>query len=319
MSTFLLSRTAENLGIRRVRGKYVISTMPTKWIFGKANTLLECDKCMRDATWRGVLIGPCISCSVVYHGVPNGFPEKASSDAMPMGGSPFYGDGLGFYIKQVCDKIDELLASNDPELANIPSRAQPINHNDAYSFYGLASLGNYTSDSIQICESEDAIEIMCARYKCASPALRRWTSITSCITNLSSVFDPFSVDFFKKCEKMEKKWIKNSSASTQEEVEEANMQRKRARLHDCYYCGNRGVTMLCGKCKTMRYCSVACQYRDWTKGGAYTCANEQPSDPHKASCEYLAELQKEQREYETMSGLEMGDDVVSDNDEINLD
>ena len=300
--------TAENITIHKVRGKYVISSMPTEWIFGQENTLLECHKCMQDATWRGVLIGPCVDCSVIYQGAPVGFFEKEYAHAMPAGSSaaPF-----GFYSgygRDVCRQIDALM----PEDLHIPPVAYPVKHDDAYSFYGIAELGNYTADTSYLLESVYGQDIINRRYKCDSSddGDERWFSITSLWGKLAEEFDQHSLPFYKKCEKMEKAWTQCVSATTQAEVDSEMAQKKidKNKMHDCHYCGNMAVTMLCGACKAVRYCSVACQHRDWTKGGAYMCSDGQPSDPHKANCAYLTGIRTAQAEYEAMMRIAVEDE-----------
>jgi MYND finger len=294
-----LLNTTDNITIRYVRGKYVISTMQeADLVFGQANTLLECPTCMRDATWRGVLIGPCEACSYIYDGYDIGFPEKKYPHSMPCGSiaAPF-----GFYCgvgREVCRKIDALLAEGIDHI--IPPNAQHIKHEDAYSFYGAASL---CMDITLMIESLWGTHNIGLRYNCECDS-RRLTSIIRVMSELSSEFDT-SLEFYKKCEKMEKEWIECSDAITQEEVDSEmsrkKMVDKKTNTHECHYCGNIEKTMLCGECKSVRYCSVACQHRDWTKGGAYTCANGEPSDPHKASCAYLTGLRKNQENYEKMN------------------
>jgi len=292
-----LLNTTDNLQIKQVRGKYVISTMPKEWEFGQANTLLECPMCMRDATWRGVLIGPCDACSELYNDVAGiGFPEKEYSHAMPGGSAsaPFgYFCGFG---REVCRKINELLLEVDA----IPVNAQHIKHADAYSFYGAASM--YES----IIESSWATHNIGLRYNCDCDSMRL-SSILRVLSTLAEEFD-MSADFYEHCEKMEKEWTECKHAGTQEDVD-AEIARKeldrKKHMHECHYCGNIRETLLCGGCKSIRYCSVACQHRDWKMGGAYSCADGEPSSPHKECCAYLARLRSEQKAFEKSSAKPM--------------
>ena len=284
-----LLNTTDNLQIKQVRGKYVISTMPKEWEFGQANTLLECHTCMRDATWRGVLIGPCDACSAVYNDVAGiGFPEKEYSHAMPSGSAsaPFgYLCGFG---REVCRKINELLLEADV----IPVNAPHIKHADAYSFYGAASM--YSA----IIESSWAMHNIGLRYNCDCDSIRL-NSILRVLSTLAEEFDT-SVDFYEHCEKMEKEWTECTHAATQEDVD-AEIARKELdsiHMHECHYCGNIAETLLCGGCKSIRYCSVACQHRDWKMGGAYSCADGESSSPHKECCAYLARLRSGQKAFE---------------------
>ena len=80
-----LLSSVNDLTLKKVRGKYVISTMPAYKFFGSPGTLLECQDCMDNATWRGVLIGACQECQQKYsgEGILIGFDEKVYIDAMP--------------------------------------------------------------------------------------------------------------------------------------------------------------------------------------------------------------------------------------------
>ena len=314
-------RSAVDLEIRQVRGKYVISSMPNEWIFGKANTFLECQKCMTNATWRGVLIGACEECLGFYDAETLlGFSEKPTEDAMPgrSTSAPF-----GFYRATshlVCQKIDELM-DVDSSLANIPSKSKAINHEEAYSLYGLASFKKNSENISLLLDSPYGLKTLSQRYKCAREEVfigeylktdPRWYSITCLLGTLSDEFNPHSKTFYKKCEKMEKEWIQCEFATTQEQVDvemgqqkekEKEKEKKNETLYECHYCGIKGTkkeVLRCGSCKGVRYCSVACQSRDWTKGGAYMCDNGVPSDPHKACCPYLTTLRLDQEKYDQM-------------------
>jgi hypothetical protein len=315
MSTQELLMSAENIKIIQVRGKYVISSIPREQIFGKENTLLECYKCMRDATWRGVFIGPCADCSEQYDGgVVTGFFEKEYPHSMPGGsGSAPFGFYCG-YGREVCRKIDQLIESN-PTLDLIPLDPPPIAHDYAYSFYGVAALGNYTDDIHSLLSSVWGQENINRRYNCDSSsdddANPRWVSITKLWSQLEEEFDPHSRDFFKKCERMEKEWIECTMATTQAEVDFEMAEKKigkHKKMDECHYCRKVAVVKACGVCKSVRYCSIGCQHRDWTKGGAYICFGGQPSDPHKASCGYLAGLRKEQEEFDNRMGMDQDTD-----------
>ena len=313
MSVQPLLRSAEYITIIQVRGKYVISSIPQEQIFGRENTLLECYKCMRDATWRGVLVGPCVECATLYEGYATGFFEKEYPHSMPCGSSsaPF-----GFYCglgREVCRQIDALMERN-PALANIPLDPPPIAHDYAYSFYGVAALGNYTNDTHSLLDSKWGQGNINRRYSCDSSTGDdespdpRWMSITTLWSQLQYEFDPHSRDFFKKCERMEKEWTECIMATTQAEVDSEMAQKKvrkhQQRIDECYFCRKVTAVKACGGCKAVRYCSIGCQHRDWTIGGAYICAGGQLSDPHKTQCGYLAGLRKQQEEYRNRMDIE---------------
>lgn len=288
----------DDLYIKKVRGKYVISSMPDEMVFGIPGTLLECQKCMDNASWRGVLIGACQECEIKYSGLSIGFDEKESPEARPdySSAKPF-GFDCG-YARKVCDKIDEIFAQN--EALCIPQKPRAIKSEDVYSFYGLASLqlNDYT-----LLYQGYSCDAFYERYNlpCLESYETRHDAIAEAIHVLRCNFDPFSKEFFNKCEKMEKKWIMCPEATSQEEVDEKMRKEKekiKKPMRECHYCGDIKETKKCGQCKSVRYCSVACQSRDWYKGGAYACLNGEVSSPHKESCEYLRGLRLEQEEYE---------------------
>ncbi len=304
-SEMLLSST-DDLYIKEVRGKYVISSIPDAMVFGIPGTLLECQQCMDNASWRGVLLGACQECQQKYsgEGILIGFDEKVHDDAMPgySNAAPF-----GFYCgyaPNVCDKIDKIL--EQVEDSRIPSEPRAIKHQDVYSFYGLASLN---VDDFPLIYEEYSCEAFYDRYNIQSDDTedKRHDAIVDTIDVLRYKFDPFSKEFFNKCEKMEKEWIMCPDATTQEEVfialgkeqeQEKEEKDKNVLEKQCHYCGDIKPLKKCGKCKSIRYCSVACQSRDWSKGGAYACLDGEVSSPHKESCDYLLRLHMEQRRYE---------------------
>ncbi len=295
-SEMLLSST-DDLYIKEVRGKYVISSIPDAMVFGIPGTLLECQQCMDNASWRGVLLGACQECQQKYsgEGILIGFDEKVHDDAMPgySNAAPF-----GFYCgyaRKVCDKIDKIL--KQVEDSRIPSEPRAIKHQDVYSFYGLASLN---VDDFPLIYDEYSCDAFYSRYNITEDDEdRRHDAIVDTIDVLRYKFEPFSKEFFNKCEKMEKEWIMCPEATTREEVDEIlGKEKVKKTMHECHFCGDIKETKKCGKCKSIRYCSVACQSRDWSKGGAYACLDGEVSSPHKESCEYLRSLRLRQEQYE---------------------
>ena len=283
----LLSST-DGLTIKKVRGKYVISTMPTYKFFGIPGTLLECQDCMDDATWRGVLIGACQDCQQKYsgEGILIGFDEKVEADAMPgySNAAPFgFYSGFAF---DVCFKINELLAAEN--IAVPLGKPRALETDDAYSFYGLSSLSN--EEFCILLDTPTAYNLFADRYY-APTAIVRFASI-DVINKLRTTFDPFSKTFYTKCKKMETEWTKLNA------LEEKEREKEKEHLHPCHYCGDIKETGKCAQCQSVRYCSVACQNRDWSQGGAYDCHGGKVSSPHKEVCEYLMGLRLRQEQYE---------------------
>jgi hypothetical protein len=306
-SETLLSST-DDFYIKEVRGKYVISSMPSTLVFGIPGTLLECQQCMDNASWRGVLLGACQECALQYterdvgngyvYDVGNGYGVK-DPEAMPCDprAKPF-----GFYRGFACDiciKIDRIL--KQVEDSRIPSEPRAIKHQDAYSFYGLASL---EIDDFNLIYQGYSYDVFHERYNIECEG--RHNAIVRAIDSLRDAFDPFSPEFYGKCEKMEKEWMMCPEATTQEEVfiamgEEKEKEEKDKNVLEkqCHYCGDIKPLKKCGKCKCIRYCSVACRSRDWSKGGAYACqSGGMVSSPHKESCDYLLSLRLDQEQYE---------------------
>ena len=291
----MLSST-DDLYIKEVRGKYVISSIPDAMVFGIPGTLLECQNCMDNASRKGVLIGACQECELIYSGLSIGFDEKVHDEAMPGSSSakPF-----GFYrgfAYDVCVKISKIL--EQVEDSRIPSEPRAIKKEDVYSFYGLASLE--VDDFNLIYQGYAYVEFHEFHERYNIQREGRHDAIVHAIDSLRDAFDPFSKEFYNKCEKMEKEWIMCPDAKSQEEVLEA-MGKEKDKIvleKQCHYCGDIKPLKKCGKCKSIRYCSVACQSKDWSKGGAYACLNGEVSSPHKESCEYLRSLRQGQEQYE---------------------
>lgn len=249
----LLSDTSD-LRIIKMRGIFVINTIPSSCIFGIKDTIVECEKCMRNASWRGVLIGACDDCSYLYHGLGGlGFPEKEFPHDIPGGTSsaPF-----GFYCGyalNVCIRIDQLMERYDPLVASIPNEPKSVCHDYAYSFYGIASLGENIS---LLMMSERAIKYLCERYHFKSEYRdKRCGSILNILTNLSAEFEPLSPAFFHKCEKLEKEWTFCKSAMTQQEVDEQMVEKQRKREEKENKCLNATFAVI--KAIVLQYYYVA--------------------------------------------------------------
>ena len=304
----LLSST-DDLFIKKVRGKYVISSMPDKLVFGIPGTLLECQNCMDNASWRGVLIGACQECEFKYSGLLIGFDVKDSLQDRPgCSSAKTFGFFCG-YAHAICNKIDKIL--DQYEDAPIPLEPRSIKTEDAYSFYGLASL---KEDNFRLMlATPEAVAIFANRYyikrsehwsyhtRNDGPRYEglRYAAIIRAISSLRAEFNPQSKDFYALCEKMEKEWMLCPDATNQEEVLLLNKEKaQKKEQHECDYCGDIKETKKCGQCQSVRYCSVACQSRDWSKGGAFACLNGDVSSPHKESCEYLTQMRLRQERYE---------------------
>jgi len=327
-SQTLLTDT-DDLFIKQVRGKYVINSMMDDLVFGIPGTLLECQECMDNATWRGVLIGPCSTCADKYNkhfksrrSLGCGYKEKESADAMPIddewrvmpfGYRPIIVGSIG---DKVCKKISKLLDDNGD---NIPSQPRAIKTDDAYSFYGLAKLSQEAYDLML--NTPDAFAFFAAKYHINYGIVsKRFVGINKTLDSLAHEFDSDDMEFYKKCEKMEKEWILCKDATTQKEVDremmsdekKTEMENKKKVLKPCDYCWDIKETKVCSKCKSVRYCSVACQSKDWSKGGAYACLNGEMSSPHKETCNYLYNMKMEQERYE--AGLDKDEDEYHESD-----
>lgn len=276
--------------IKIMRGRYILITMPDELIFGSANSYLECRKCMQNATWRGVLIGGCTDCS------SNGFSERESTDSMPRGTSA---KAFGFDDdpREICRAISIQLDQENSILKDISPNPRHIEHDHAYSFYGIAELPNYSEELSALLDNPIYIN---QRYNCRAGDEYdpRWMSISRLFAQLSEEFDPFSLDFFKKCKKLEKEWTLCKTATTQAEVDTEMGRQNQKKKHECQYCSQFKYCRLCAKCKGVRYCSIACQSTDWKTGGAYFSVDNQPSVPHKDVCDYLKSLRTAQEAYD---------------------
>jgi hypothetical protein len=327
-----LLSSVNDLTIKKVRGKYVISTMPTYKFFGIPGTLLECQDCMDDATWRGVLIGACQDCQQKYsgEGILIGFDEKVYIDAMPgySNAAPFgFYSGFAF---DVCLKINELLEEGQGWLngmkRNIPLDPRAIKTADAYSFYGLAQLSLREFNTML--NTPTAYTRYATRYNIYRHHIR-YDGVFEAIEQLANAFDLYDPEFYKLCQKTEKEWTLCSEASTQAEVdaemlllrkqkEEEEKQKKekqKEKVHvACHYCGDIKPTKKCGQCLSVRYCSVACQSRDWHQGGAYECVDGELSTPHKEVCEYLMGLRQGQEQWEGEWGGGHDEDELFDSE-----
>lgn len=290
------STNYDNIHIIKVRGKNVISTFPiVDMTFGSPNAILECAECMANGigSYKGVLYRLCKKCNL-YH--------SRKYDTTTELSHPFGFEDKPYNILEIEKRISLFVQKYNEQ--------KFIKNEDAYSFYGIASLSD--KEFKLLFRSKFGYSILAERYNIEDRMYetRRFNYIYKILTQLHqeykminllfNEFSPQSSKFFEKCEKLEKdcsiyKIDINKKENKQMHEREQNINE----VKPCTYCGikNKIRNMsLCGGCKSVYYCSVACQRRDWRSGDGYVF-DLGPRSPHKEFCEYLNNIRVKQENY----------------------
>lgn len=298
METSKKSFNYDDIRIIKVRGKNVISTFPlVDMTFGLPTTILECQQCMTNGigSYKGVLYRLCEKCNM-YHSHKYDTSMKLSH--------PFGFEYKTYNILEIEKKLSSLLNQTSA------SEQKFIKNEDAYSFYGIASLPD--KEFNLLFRSKYGYANLAKRYNIEDRMYetRRFNYIYKILTQLHeeykmikllfNEFSPESTNFFEKCERLEKECsIYKININKKENRQMYEREQNMSEIISCTYCGikdKRKNMSLCRGCKTVYYCSVACQRRDWRKGDGYVFELGQRS-PHKEFCNYLNNIRLTEETY----------------------
>jgi len=247
----------DNLEVVTHRGIKCINTFPSNIIWGIPNTVLECNNCISYAIDpnTNVLIGLCANCAEIYKG-KYGCGYYGNLQGMTKNINPVTFGGLN-----TDDVIKKLSTFSNLDKSKIICLRQ----NDLYTIYNLVLLSN------------NDIELLCNKdnygwkefqnyYNCEDEALE---IIIENIYKLKSELEKirtenisdflFDKEFYKKCIDVED-YFRVKHETEPIELPESN-------IKQCNYCRKESCKIndlkKCGNCKEVRYCSIACQTRDW--------------------------------------------------------
>ena len=255
-----------NINTITYRGIVCIDTFPLELVWGKPDTVLECNNCLTYATFKNILVGLCINCAKTsYNGkYGKGFYNYPYSDFTNNDISYCFGNIHPLHILHIKGLEYPQTALNSIDSYTIYNLSLSSKHElslllkPPFNMYGLTDFKDY--------------------YKCDHEVLHM---ILDKINDLKVSFNLWNVNYYNDCINIEKFYkvsdedykIVNENVN-ENENDSINNKPK----YSCYYCNiykYKEDLKKCGKCYSVRYCSIACQKRDWYAKHKSECAREQ--------------------------------------------
>jgi hypothetical protein len=228
--------------------------------------------------YRGVLIGPCRNCADEYEGQYGGGlslneretdqlgggDRDSESDWHPLAFGQLHPDRVMVMIDQALGPTGHITINNG--IYDLPDRdlfPYCIARRDAYSVYNLAALT--TAAERDLLKVDDLIA---AGY--IGLDADTFGHFLSAVATLALQYDDYTTrTFFYACKRLERYYKEESVIRAQ--VAAAAVA-KHAAAFRCIYC-QQPSRAKCGQCKQVRYCSYACQQRDWVASHRDECTN----------------------------------------------
>lgn len=257
-----------------VRQKYTISTFPPELTWPPLpNTILECANCMVYGCYRGVLIGPCRNCADEYEGQYGvGLFLNAretdqmgdSDDWQPLAFGQLHPDRVKSMIDQSLGPTGYAINSGMYDRHDLDLFPCCIARRDAYSVYNLAALT--TAFERDLLKVDDLIGAGYTGFDAETLG-----SFLSAVAALALQYNDYTTrTFFYACKRLEQYYKEEFFMRAQAAAAAAAKNAADAR---CTYCQQPSKAK-CSRCRRVRYCSYACQQRDWVI-------------THRDECEYL--------------------------------
>jgi len=304
-------RTLANLKVVTYRGIKCISTIPKELIFGISSTVLECVNCMVYATdpRTKILIGICTNCAMDYNELHNNIDKYGCGYYFNLQGkcsheTPFAFGNLATNdvitrLNIIADKSDyEQVANKSQDTYSIYNIAM-LSDDDFNLFKKLVETNIIVSKQMQhyyCCEDE----VITIGIMPAIKALRKKFTELYRVSNVDNLYNlhsldlMFNADVYSDCLTVEKYFkvvipspesranrsyrAANSddatSESTASTASASAFASTSAVKFCCNYCNKykyRYELKKCGQCKTVRYCSIACQSLDWKATHKHIC------------------------------------------------
>jgi len=271
-----------DIKIVKYRGIDCISTIPLELIWGKKGTCLECNICLNYAIdpKSKILIGLCYICAETYdYKYGCGYFENLDGyEAIP---TAFGGLKTGDVIDKVHIitnyKIGQYqIANNIEHIWSIYDMVIRLSKNDINLLTKKNNYGwqeyykNYENNGGYDLEIDlDAI-INTVQYL---QILYDIIDIEGNIINDTLDTLLFNKEFYNYCFEFQMNFPENVKANIDD-----NMQSNKLFNYYCEYCNiNKPKKKLkkCSKCNCVRYCSIACQTRDWKLKHKNICSSIQ--------------------------------------------
>ena len=271
-------RVLPDIKIITVRGIKCISTIPSELIWGKKNRCLECNNCLKNAIdpISKVLIGLCYICAEHYnYKYGCGYFENLDGyESIPTA----FG---GLATKDVIDKVQELTnyKINQYQIANNPYHSWSIydmiiklSNNDInlltkknnygwQHFYKHYEINNeYRLEK----DLDTIIDIVCS--------LQKYYEITDNEGNiLSNKVDSllFNKEFYEDCTQFQLTYPE-TKLNLNQTSHMSNLYKYNCEY--CKICKPKIQLQKCSSCYSAKYCSIACQTRDWKLKHKTTCS-----------------------------------------------
>lgn len=254
------------------RGILCIDTFPLELVWGKSHTVLECNNCLEYATFKNVLVGLCINCAMhSYSGkYGNGFFNFPSSNNFNNEISLCFGNIHPLHILNI---------------KGVEYKQKALNNFESYSIYNL-SLSSLDELAF-LCTSPFNIYGLYEFQKHYNCDLEVLQMILDKVKEHKLTFNIWNNEYYAKCLKIEH-FFKTSyeDYKIQNEIANENENNKNnlnKRKYPCSYCNTYKLKIdlkKCSRCGNSRYCSIACQTRDWKNDHKLDCNQEQDLENH---------------------------------------
>ena len=245
------------------RGIVCIDTFPLELVWGKSHTVLECNNCLSYATFKNILVGLCINCAKYsYNGKYGmGFYNYPCSDVNNK------------YISYCFGNIHPLHILNIKGL-EYPQTA--LNYNESYTIYNLSlSSKDELNLLLQLPFNIYGLYELQNYYNCDIETLHM---IIENIKEHKLSYNIWNIEYYTKCLELEKFYKKNKEDyKIENEIHDILVKPK----YQCSYCNMykyKADLKKCSKCYSVRYCSIACQTRDWDAKHKLECKQEQDQE-----------------------------------------
>ena len=268
--------TSIDLGIGTIthRGIVCIDTFPLELVWGKSSTVLECPNCLDYATFKNVLIGLCKNCALYsYNGkYGNGFFNFPYSDINNTEISFCFGNIHPLNIINI-------------EGVEYPQNA--LNDYESYSIYNL-SLSSINELSLLLLEPFNIYGLyeFQKNYNCEIEVLN---ILIDKIKEHKLTYNIWSKNYYNKCLTIEKFYkVSEEDYKIQQEIKNNTINNKNLTKYPCHYCSTYKLKYdlkKCGQCGIVRYCSVACQIRDWKDKHELECEQQDLENPARKNSE----------------------------------
>ena len=275
---FIIKMELQNLHTVKYRGITTISSFPLELVWGKTDTVLECQNCIEYGSYKNILIGLCVNCAKdIYNGK--------------------YGCGYYYYLKgqttndipvafgklDTNDVINKLnIIYNNFNNSNLPKII--IDNNDRFTIYNL-SLLSYFDINLLVTKNNDGWKEIKIYYNSEDDVIDiiidTLLELKLEYKNISQNEILFDINYYNKCRSIEKFFKYNNREILLENNYNSHIINN-TNNYVCNYCKieklykDRKQLKSC-KCREVKYCSIACQSRDWKQD-------------HKQNCKYYMSL-----------------------------